>query len=589
MRRHLVFTAFAAVTLILFSLPAQAQNPFEEIGAEIGLTEEGQAGCPRWFDFDGDGDLDLLRTDRFYGPVKLYINAGGQFNELENSGLPVETDIQSAVPTDFDRDGDIDIFLGGYSSELQFMVNENGHFVNRAEELGIEVNLFVRDYIWMDLDGDGWLDLIIQFESYWKLYRNVEGESFEDITEQSQLPNTNANAMFAIDDYDLDSDLDIFMPRIHGSDYFFRNEGNGVFTDVTEETRLDESAANAGCVFVDVNNDKYPDLVAPGDGHHDVWLNQGGQYFIQATVHGAACDFEEMDFPWGARYAAGDYDMDGDYDFMVCCPGGTGYNEGENQFLRCDSIIGNEIWFTNTAPEWDMNTMLDGLPRFADYDADGDLDLTILQTDTHPLLYRNTTNQPGRLEVRVLGPNDEEFAWNRRVEVYPHAQQVALKSGLLSQDAVASSGLNSYFTLNDNAAYDLKIYLENGATLTPETNPELGNVVPSAIGHKLVVHLDGGSAVDPKPPVAHEFILHPAFPNPFNPTTRIAFDLALAGNVQFRVYNITGAEVAVVKLGSLSAGSHSFDWNASALSSGVYFGKIEAGTFTATQKLVLLK
>jgi len=86
-----------------------------------------------------------------------------------------------------------------------------------------------------------------------------------------------------------------------------------------------------------------------------------------------------------------------------------------------------------------------------------------------------------------------------------------------------------------------------------------------------------------------EFTLHPVYPNPFNPATTVGFDLPDAARVVYRIYNVVGAQVAVVDLGLKSAGSHSFEWNAGALPSGLYFGRIEAGALSATHKLVLMK
>ena len=149
--------------------------------------------------------------------------------------------------------------------------------------------------------------------------------------------------------------------------------------------------------------------------------------------------------------------------------------------------------------------------------------------------------------------------------------------------------MNNYFTLPPDQAYDLYIYFENGDVLTPISNPELDNVVPSNVYHKIIVEL-GTTAADPTPPASvSEFALHPAYPNPFNPSTSISFDLAQASNVRFRVFNVIGEEVAFINLGMMQVGSHKFEWNASALASGLYFGKIEAGALTATQKLVLMK
>lgn len=589
MHRTLVFSTFALLNLALLSTPSHAQFPFEEVAAQVGLTGVGEAGVPCWFDFDGDGDLDLLRTSRFLGPVTLYINNGGTFTIAQNSGLPQSCDLQNAQPADFDRDGDLDVFFVGFHTNLQFMVCEDGRYVNRAEEYGIAVDSRTRDFTWIDFDQDGYVDMLIQFEFYWKLYRNNQGLEFVDVTANAGMPDSYDNMTFAWGDYDLDGDMDMFTVCYHGRDYFFRNDGNGFFTDISEESGLIGSAANCGGIFVDINKDKFPDLVTPGAGRHDVWLNQNGEFFIQANVHGAAADFEAMGYPHGARYAAGDYDMDGDYDIMACSPGGTGNNRGADQFLRCDSIVDMQIWFSNIANEGNMDIMLDGFPRFADYENDGDLDLIILQDGSSPKLYRNVVNETGRLEVQVLGPNGEEDGWHRRVEIYEHNTMNVKGCGVLSQAAVASSGMNNYFALNDEQSYDVQIHLENGVVLTPQTNPELSNVVPADVYHKLIVRLDDASSAKPDPVVAAEFTLHPAYPNPFNPSTHIAFDLAQAADVRFRIFNIIGEEVAMINLGQKQAGTHQFEWNASALSSGIYFGKIEAGAYTATQKLVLMK
>ncbi len=568
MRRNICLAV--CLCALAWSNVTWAQSPFEEIGAQVGLTEPGQAGCPRWFDFEGDGDLDLLRTIRYNNAVELYLNEAGQFTRLDEIGLPTDSDIQSVVPVDFDRDGDVDLFLGGYHTNLLFMVNEGGQFVERAEAYGLTVTNGVRDYFWLDLDGDDWLDLVVQYINYWQLYRNDNGVRFVDITAQANLPPTTDNAMFALADYDLD------------------NDGNGVFADVTEEVGLLGSAARAGCVFVDMNNDKYPDLVAPGNGTHAVWLNHHGEYFEGATVHGAEADFESMPFPWGARYAAGDYDLDGDYDFMVVCPGGTGYMLAENQVLRCDSVVGMDVWFTNMAGDWGLDALEDGLPRFADFDDDGDLDLILMLHDQPPLLYRNLTNGAGRLEVSVAGPNGEEYGWHRRVELYPHGSETVLCATVLGEDAVGINGMSNYFAVEPQQAYDIVIHLENGEILSPQSLPQLANVVPAEIGYKLRVELDG-IAVNPPPLAVREFAMHPAYPNPFNPVTTISFELTQTRDVVFRVFNLRGQEVTLLSLGARAAGRHDFVWHADNLASGVYFGRLEAGDYRMLQKLVLLK
>jgi plastocyanin len=93
------------------------------------------------------------------------------------------------------------------------------------------------------------------------------------------------------------------------------------------------------------------------------------------------------------------------------------------------------------------------------------------------------------------------------------------------------------------------------------------------------------------------FRLEQNYPNPFNPTTILSFELPVQSFVSIKVYNVIGQEVATIVNENMAAGSYTKIWNASSMSSGVYFYKLEARqtndgqvkTFTDTKKLVLLK
>jgi len=91
------------------------------------------------------------------------------------------------------------------------------------------------------------------------------------------------------------------------------------------------------------------------------------------------------------------------------------------------------------------------------------------------------------------------------------------------------------------------------------------------------------------PVMVSEYRLYPNYPNPFNPATTIAFDLAEAGHVSLRVYDVMGREVAVLVNGNLPAGRHREAFDAQGLPSGVYLYKLTSGSFTDMQKMVLLK
>ena len=86
-----------------------------------------------------------------------------------------------------------------------------------------------------------------------------------------------------------------------------------------------------------------------------------------------------------------------------------------------------------------------------------------------------------------------------------------------------------------------------------------------------------------------EFILHPSYPNPFNPETNLTFDLPAAGNVSLVIYDVNGREIVRLVDGWRQAGVYEAAFNASSLSSGVYFARLQAGNFQQTRKIILLK
>jgi hypothetical protein len=91
------------------------------------------------------------------------------------------------------------------------------------------------------------------------------------------------------------------------------------------------------------------------------------------------------------------------------------------------------------------------------------------------------------------------------------------------------------------------------------------------------------------------YALYQNFPNPFNPTTQIRFDLPSASNVRITVYDVTGREVGVVAQGDFAAGRYTRTFDATRLASGVYFYRIVAAAngggapFISTNKLLLVK
>jgi hypothetical protein len=86
-----------------------------------------------------------------------------------------------------------------------------------------------------------------------------------------------------------------------------------------------------------------------------------------------------------------------------------------------------------------------------------------------------------------------------------------------------------------------------------------------------------------------EYRLNQNYPNPFNPTTDISFSLAKSSFVILEVYNSLGQKVAVLINNKMNPGSYKVKFNASNLSSGIYYYKIQAGDFQSVKKMLLLQ
>ncbi|MCX6639372.1 MAG: T9SS type A sorting domain-containing protein [bacterium] len=89
--------------------------------------------------------------------------------------------------------------------------------------------------------------------------------------------------------------------------------------------------------------------------------------------------------------------------------------------------------------------------------------------------------------------------------------------------------------------------------------------------------------------VPDQYSLNQNYPNPFNPLTTISFSLPQVSAVKLMVFDVTGREVATLVNGMREAGVHSVSFDASNLASGIYLCKLEAGEFSAVQKMVLMK
>jgi hypothetical protein len=115
------------------------------------------------------------------------------------------------------------------------------------------------------------------------------------------------------------------------------------------------------------------------------------------------------------------------------------------------------------------------------------------------------------------------------------------------------------------------------------TNPDMG-ACESLRGFPLV-----GLEKQSSNNLPHSFELKQNYPNPFNPTTVISWQLAVGSQVKLTVYALNGQKVATLVDEKQPAGTHSVEWDASGLASGVYFYQLEAKKFKQVRKMLLAR
>ncbi|MBK9097156.1 MAG: T9SS type A sorting domain-containing protein [bacterium] len=79
------------------------------------------------------------------------------------------------------------------------------------------------------------------------------------------------------------------------------------------------------------------------------------------------------------------------------------------------------------------------------------------------------------------------------------------------------------------------------------------------------------------------------YPNPFNPTTTIKFQIPEMGFIALKIYDILGNEITTLVNEELQAGNYEVEFDASSISSGIYFYRLQSGSFVETKKMILLK
>jgi hypothetical protein len=237
---------------------------------------------------------------------------------------------------DYDRDGETDLFgvSGGVSRDHLFLNDGDGTFTDLALEWGLTLVHSGKAATTADYNDDGWLDIYETSAGpvggtapgHHKLYRNNGNSSFTNVATAAGVNVTNPTSQggfgAAFGDYDLDSDLDLFVAGFSSSSAntasrIFRNNGNGTFTDVTTTIGFwsGTTIAVSGFSprFADMTGDRYPELILGGDfGTSRYFRNDADGTFTDVTGAIGAGDDEN-----GMGHTVGDYNRDGYLDWYV--------------------------------------------------------------------------------------------------------------------------------------------------------------------------------------------------------------------------------------------------------------------------------
>jgi hypothetical protein len=247
---------------------------FEEISARIGLDKTAAGRGSAIFDMDGDGYLDVVIASA-HGGINLYRNNGdGTFTDATvGSGLDECVNTFVITVGDYNNDGLDDLYitrLGFYQGDsLLYRNNGDGTFTDVTKEAGVGCWGAAFSAQWVDYDCDGHLDLFVCLnlgslfdrKTPNRLFHNNGDGTFTEVSEQAGIVTLDPTIGGAWGDYDNDGFPDLFVSNGVGRSQLFRNNGNGTFTDVSREAGIDDVCFGSVSVWCDYDNDGWLDLV----------------------------------------------------------------------------------------------------------------------------------------------------------------------------------------------------------------------------------------------------------------------------------------------------------------------------------------
>jgi hypothetical protein len=438
-----------------------------------------------------------------------------------------------------------------------------------------------RGAAWADYDLDGKLDLLIANDAQDNVLYHAIGDPgigrwllFGSAINGSDDAH---DGCLGWADHDNDGDPDFYLVYHPGANRLMQNLGSYGFWDATGTGPLADTGNGMGCAWGDYDNNGLLDLYIANDGNPDVLMRNDGGLFSLVTGDPLG------DTGRGHGVAWGDWDNDGDLDLYV-----SRYGQFDMLLRNDDDSVFTRIPI-GLAPTGGNGMGV----AWADVDGDGDLDLYLVNDGGPSALLRNGRSTDGNhwLEVDLVGTTANRSGIGARVAAVTGARrqlrEVASSTGYYSENA-----LTVHFGLGASTMVDtLTVRWPGGGVQTFRSVPA---------DRRLTIRQDQSTGVaEPHEPgtpggTPAGFALLPCRPNPFNPSTTVAFTLPSAQPVRLAIYDAAGRRVRMLIEETRPAGLNEVRWDGrtdagAPASSGVYYCRLEAGPLRRTARMDLVK